>query len=94
MIIVGVFNFILKILLVYFIYINLMFKYILIVLFLIIIGIFCMFILFYMNFVIMIIFLVIFGVFGSVYFGFFLVVFVDFVGLEYFLGVMVINMLM
>lgn len=93
-IIVGASNFISKILLAYFIYINLMPKHILIALSLIITGISCMFISFYTNFVTMTILSVIFGVFGSVYFGLFPAVLVDFVGLEHLSGAMAINMLM
>lgn len=93
-IIVGASNLISKILLAYFIYINLMPKHILIALSLIITGISCMFISFYTNFVTMTILSVIFGVFGSVYFGLFPAVLVDFVGLEHLSGAMAINMLM
>lgn len=93
-IIVGASNFISKILLAYFIYINLMSKHNMIAVSLIITGVSCMFISFYTDFVTMTILAVIFGVFGSVYFGLFPAVLVEFVGLEQLSGAMAINMLM
>lgn len=93
-IIVGASNFISKILLAYFIYINLMSKHSMIALSLIITGVSCLFISFYTNFITMTILSVLFGVFGSVYFGLFPAVLVEFVGLEQLSGAMAINMLM
>nr|XP_022339925.1 monocarboxylate transporter 12-like [Crassostrea virginica] len=93
-IIVGASNLISKVLMALLIYCNCMAKHHMIAISLIITGMSCLFINFYTDFVTMTILSVIFGVFGSVYFGLFPAVLVDFVGLEMLSGAMAINMLM
>ncbi|XP_048744845.2 monocarboxylate transporter 12-like isoform X3 [Ostrea edulis] len=92
--IVGASNLISKILSAFLIYCNVMPKHQLIAVSLIITGVSSMFISFYTDFLTLSILSVIFGVFGSVYFGLFPAVLVDFVGLEHISGAMAINMLM